>query len=208
MPSERTYSQIPRRRMLSMMVGSACYAVQASPLKAVTLNALHLHQATKVAASIDQPARSGIFNKHQMDTVAALSEVIIPTDSHSAGAKAARVDDFVNETVSVSTQAIQQLWIDGLAAIDRMAERECGKAFADCEADQQIRLLREISQNEDQPVTLEERFFGAVKQSTVDGYYLSDVGIHQELQYQGNAVLAEFPGCIHEEHKTERKARQ
>jgi hypothetical protein len=57
-------------------------------------------------------------------------------------------------------------------------------------------------------VTLEERFFVAVKQSTVDGYYLSDVGIHQELQYQGNAVLAEFPGCTHEEHKTDRKARR
>jgi hypothetical protein len=47
-----------------------------------------------------------------------------------------------------------------------------------------------------------------VKQSTVDGYYLSDVGIHQELKYQGNEVLAEFPGCTHEEHKAERKTRR
>jgi Gluconate 2-dehydrogenase subunit 3 len=208
MPSERRYSKIPRRRMLSMIVGSACYAAQAGPLKAATLKALHIHQATNVAAGKKQPAQSGIFNKHQMDTIAALSEIIIPTDSHSPGAKVARVDEFVNETVSVSTQAIQKLWIDGLAAIDKMAEREYDIGFADCGAAQQIELLRKISQNEDDPVTLEERFFVAVKQSTVDGYYLSDVGIHQELQYQGNEVLAEFPGCTHEEHKTERKARR
>lgn len=206
MPSERTYSKIPRRRILSMMVGSACYAAQASPLKAATPNALHIHQATKAVASMKRPAQSAIFNNHQMDTIAALSEIIIPTDSHSPGAKAARVDEFVNETVSVSTQVIQKLWVEGLAAIDKMAERECGKSFADCSADQQIKLLRQISQNEDRPVTLEERFFAALKQSTVAGYYLSDVGIHQELQYQGNAVLAEFPGCTHEVHKAERKA--
>jgi len=202
MPSERKYPQIPRRRILSMMVGSACYAAEAGTLKAATLNALHIHQATEVS----RPTQSGIFNKHQMDTIAALSEVIIPADSHSSGAKAARVDEFVKETVSISTETIQKLWIDGLAAIDKMAEREFGKPFADCGEDQQIKLLRAISQNEDQPGTLEERFFVAVKQSTVDGYYLSDIGIHQDLQYQGNAVLAEFPGCTHEEHKAERKA--
>jgi Gluconate 2-dehydrogenase subunit 3 len=207
MPSERRYSKIPRRRMLSMMVGSACYAAHASPLKAATLKAFHIHQVTKVAPGT-KPDQFGIFNKHQMDTIAALSELIIPTDSHSPGAKAARIDEFVNETVSVSTQGIQKLWVDGLAAIDQMTESECGKDFVDCGADQQIKLLRIISQNEDQPVTLEERFFVAVKRSTVDGYYLSDVGIHQELQYQGNAVLAEFPGCTHQEHKAERKARR
>lgn len=92
MPSEWTYSKIPRRRMLAMMVGSACCAAQASPLKAATLNAPHIHQATKVAAGMKPPAQSGIFNKHQMDTIAALSEIIIPTDSHSPGATAARVD--------------------------------------------------------------------------------------------------------------------
>jgi hypothetical protein len=88
-----------------------------------------------------------------------------------------------------------------------MAERDFGKSFVDCEAAQQIKLLTRISQREDKPVTLEEQFFVVLKQSTVDGYYLSDVGIHQELKYQGNAVLAEFPGCTHEEHKAERKAR-
>jgi hypothetical protein len=208
MPSERTHRKIPRRRMLSLMVGSTCYAVQASKLNAANPTAVHVHQAAKAAVGARQPVHSAIFNNHQLKTIAVLSENIIPTDSHSPGAKAARVDEFVNETVSASGQAIQKLWVDGLAAVDKLAEREFGKSFADCSADQQIEILTRISQNEEKPVTLEERFFVALKQSTVDGYYLSDIGIHQELQYQGNAVLAEFPGCTHEEHKTGRKARQ
>jgi len=208
MPSERTNRKIPRRRMLSIMVGSTCYAVQASTLKAASPTAVHLHQAVKAAARANEPVHSAVFNNHQLKTIAALSENIIPTDSHSPGAKAARVDQFVNETVSASREATQKLWIDGLAAVDKMAERDFGRNFADSESDQQIKLLARISQNEDKPTTLEERFFAALKQSTVDGYYLSDVGIHQELKYQGNAVLADFPGCTHDEHKTERKGRR
>jgi gluconate 2-dehydrogenase subunit 3-like protein len=208
MPSERMNKKIPRRKMLSIVVGSTCYAVHAGTLKAGSPTAAHVHQTLKAADVASQPVRSTVFNNHHLKTIAALSENIIPTDSHSPGAKAARVDEFVNETVSASGQTIQKLWVDGLAAVDKLAEREFGKSFADCSADQQTKILTRISQNEERPVTLEERFFVALKQATVDGYYLSDVGIHQELQYQGNAVLAEFPGCTHEEHKTGHKARR
>jgi hypothetical protein len=208
MALERTHEKIPRRRMLSIMVGSTCYAVEASMIRAASPTATHVHQAAKAVIGANEPGHLTVFNNQQLKTIAALVENIIPTDKHSPGAKAARVDEFVNETVSASREATQKLWIDGLAAVDKMAKRDFGKSFAECEADQQIKLLTRISQNEDNPVTTEERFFVALKQSTVDGYYLSDVGIHQELQYQGNEVLAEFPGCTHEAHKAERKAKQ
>jgi len=206
MSSESTNTEIARRQMLSMMVGSACYAAHPRMLNAALANHLHIQiqqAANGTAASKRPPA--GIFSQTQLNTIAALTETIIPTDSHSPGARAAGVDKFVNETVSTSPLAVQKLWVDGVAAMDRMAQRDYGKAFADCEAAQQIELLGRISLNEDQPSTLEERFFVVLKQSTVQGYYLSDIGIHQELQYQGNAVLSEFPGCTHEEHKAERK---
>ena len=208
MPSKRIHKKIPRRRMLSIMIGSSCYVVQAGTFKTPSPIAVHVHQALKAADAANQLVRSTVFNNHHLKTITALSENIIPTDSHSPGAKAARVDEFVNETVSASGQTIQKLWVDGLAAVDKLAEREFGKSFADCSADQQIKILTRISQNEEKPATLEERFFVALKQATIDGYYLSDVGIHQELQYQGNAVLAEFPGCTHEEHKTGGKAKR
>ena len=54
---------------------------------------------------------------------------------------------------------------------------------------------------EPEPKTRVERFFARLKLMTVDGYYTSAIGIHRELEYKGNAVLTEFPGCGHEEHK-------
>ena len=57
-----------------------------------------------------------------------------------------------------------------------------------------------ISKNEKSPQSLEERFFRAIKNLTIDGYYTSKIGIHQELQYKGNTYLKEFKGCTHPEH--------
>jgi hypothetical protein len=58
-------------------------------------------------------------------------------------------------------------------------------------------MVRKMSLGEGNPSTLEERFFVAVKRATVDGYYNSEIGIHQDLQYQGNTFLPEFKGCTH-----------
>jgi Gluconate 2-dehydrogenase subunit 3 len=191
---------ISRRRMLSVLAGSGYSAKGILLLSADASAASHVHKPVQVATS-SQTAATDVFSRHQMDTIAALSEAIIPTDGHSAGAKAAGVNRYIAEIVSASQETTKNLWIEGLAAIDRLAKRECGKNFVDCPTAQQAELLGKISQREEDPSTLEERFFVVVKQSTVDGYYLSDIGVHQELEYQGNKVLAEFPGCTHEKHK-------
>ena len=41
-----------------------------------------------------------------------------------------------------------------------------------------------------------EAFFVTAKQATIHGYYTSEIGIHQELQYKGNKMLPEFVGCL------------
>ena len=40
-----------------------------------------------------------------------------------------------------------------------------------------------------------EAFFALAKRATIHGYYTSEIGIHKELRYKGNQVLAEFVGC-------------
>jgi hypothetical protein len=40
-----------------------------------------------------------------------------------------------------------------------------------------------------------EKFFITAKQATIHGYYTSEIGIHKELRYKGNQILAEFVGC-------------
>jgi hypothetical protein len=39
------------------------------------------------------------------------------------------------------------------------------------------------------------------KQATVNGYYTSKIGIHDELKYKGNVFLREFVGCQTEDGK-------
>src|ERR1700682_2216385 len=148
------------------------------------------------------PAVKGarFFNPHEMETIAAISDLIIPTDEHSPGARAAGVSGFIDLMVNESPNEIKALWRDGLAAVDRMCELQFSAAFNRAGQEHQISLLKTISRNERRPKTIEERFFVAIKSLTVDAYYTSPIGIHQDLQYKGNAVLKEFVGCTHKEH--------
>jgi len=41
-----------------------------------------------------------------------------------------------------------------------------------------------------------EAFFFDTKQATIHGYYTSEIGIHKDLRYKGNQILAEFVGCL------------
>lgn len=46
-----------------------------------------------------------------------------------------------------------------------------------------------------------EAFFANTKQATIHGYYTSEIGIHKDLRYKGNQMLAEFVGCQTEDGK-------
>jgi hypothetical protein len=141
------------------------------------------------------------FDTQQTRTLEALSEVIIPADDHSAGAAAAKVYEYIDEIVFSSPDHVKEEWTGGLAAMDRMAMGQYGQEFAKCSKPQQAALMESISRNEDQPATPEEKFFVLLKTTTIDGYYTSTVGIHQDLEYQGNTMVLEFPGCTHAEHR-------
>jgi len=157
------------------------------------------HAAQSAAAAQPQPLR--FFTEDENRTVIELSERIIPADDSSPGAKAAKVNEYIDLIVSESSDPTKQTWREGLAAINKMSRERFGKAFPDAAADQQIELLTEISKNEKSPQTVEERFFRTIKYATVDGYYTSEIGIHKELHYKGNTYLKEFTGCTHPEHQ-------
>ena len=151
-------------------------------------------------ASVPATEGARFFNPQEMETITAISDLIIPTDEHSSGAKAAGVSGFIDLMVNESPNEIKALWREGLAAVDRMSELQFSAAFIRAGQEQQISLLKTISRNERRPKTIEERFFVAIKGLTVDAYYTSAIGIHQDLRYKGNAILKEFVGCTHPEH--------
>jgi hypothetical protein len=55
-------------------------------------------------------------------------------------------------------------------------------------------LLGEVRRPDPRRTPLQE-FFANTKQATIHGYYTSEIGIHKELRYKGNTLLAEFVGC-------------
>jgi len=134
------------------------------------------------------------FTRAQYATVDALAERIIPADDRSGGAHAARVADFIDLLVFEGPQDIKTAWHDGLVHLDEAARKQHGAAFAKTSVGQQIALLTEISRDEADPKTPLEEFFREAKARTIQGYYTSKIGIHDELHYKGNQFLQEFVG--------------
>src|SRR5262249_14946286 len=160
------------------------------------------HGQAASAATKKAPYKAKFFNGDQFALVATISELIIPTDDHSKGAIAAEVPEFIDMMISESPDEIKKTWTDGLAAMDKMSQDKNGASFNKATKDQQIAILAEISKNEAKPQSLEEKFFKTIKNITIDGYYTSKIGIHDELQYKGNTYLKEFKGCTHPEHQS------
>ena len=151
------------------------------------------------AKATDKPK---FFNADQMALIGVISEHIIPTDANSPGALAAEVPQFIDLMIGESPAETKKAWTDGLSAVDKMSQTKFNAAYVKATKDQQIALLTEISANEMKPTTTEERFFKNIKNMTIDGYYTSKIGIHQELKYKGNTYLKEFKGCTHPEHQS------
>jgi hypothetical protein len=136
----------------------------------------------------------------QYATVDAVTETIIPADDHSPGARAARVADYIDLLLSESDDPTKQTWTAGLVALDQASTDRFKAPFAKAAGAQQVELLTELSRNELAPRTALDKFFRATKDATIRGYYTSEIGLHKELQYQGNKFLPEFVGCTHPEH--------
>lgn len=185
-----------RRAALRQLAGSATAATTVLPVLGQNPPPESHHSGqpvTKAAAAY----KYQFFKPEQLATLDALGETIIPTDDHSPGAKAARVSEYIDAIVADAPAATKTLWTKGIAAVDRAAEQKFQQSYALCSQEEQSALLKTFALNQHAPASLEERFFKALKRATIDGYYTSFIGIHTDLQYQGNEAMTSFPGCAH-----------
>ncbi len=164
-------------------------------------NLMAAPQATAAAA----PYAPLFFNPDEFRTVQALTELIIPSDD-KPGAREARVADFIDFTVHAAAEfkpALQRSWIEGLELLDRLSRERFQKTFGDLEASQRESLLTEMSVTERDPEARHPgfEFYRLTKEMTVEGFYTSEVGLIDVLEFQGNTYLSEFPGCTHPEHQ-------
>ena len=136
------------------------------------------------------------FSPAQHALVEELSETIIPADSHSGGAKAAKVADYIEQVLQQSFEDSQKaLWREGLRLVDLMSRHYNGKSFVDANQEQKIAILTVLSNNVQMTDLPEVRLFVELRRLTVRGYYTSRIGIHDELEYKGNRILQDFVGC-------------
>jgi Gluconate 2-dehydrogenase subunit 3 len=130
------------------------------------------------------------FSAEEAELAGNLMEIVIPSDENSPGAKEARTAAFADLMLSTGPADACQQWRDGLELFRVEARRTSLEA-----------AVTKAAEEEEKPRTDLGRFFVALKRMTVDGYYTSAVGIHQDLRYQGNQHLTASPKCEHPEHK-------
>jgi hypothetical protein len=176
---------LTRRQLLEVAAG----AVVATQLLAAAPAAV---SAAGVQAAGVAPR---FFTAAELKLVDELTEMIIPTDEHSPGARAAKVAGYIDVRLAEAfDNGDRTRWRAGLQAIDAAAKAAHGKAFMQCTPDERLAILTKIAEGEGKPQTPVEHFFVDLKQRTVNGYYSSEIGIHKEMEYKGNTLQEEYSG--------------
>jgi Gluconate 2-dehydrogenase subunit 3 len=148
-------------------------------------------------ASAGVPATAGpaFFTAEEFAVVDELSEMIIPTDDHSPGARAARVAAHIDARLAEAWEEKERSdWREGVRLVEQLSHDISGKPFMQSSADERLAILTRMAENEGHPQAPEQMFFAKLKFRAVQAYYTSEIGIRQEMDYKGNNYLAEFVG--------------
>ncbi len=164
----------------------------------------HGHGAPPQTPVGSEPYLPRFFKPEEYRTIEILTEIIIPTDD-KPGAKeagAARFIDFLVFSAAEFRPSMQKEWTAGLATLDRLSRGKFSRPFLELSEDERVGLLTEMSLPERDPKRSHDgyEFYRLIKETTVEAFYSSRVGLIDVLGYQGLTYLAEFPGCTHPEH--------
>lgn len=126
------------------------------------------------------------FNEHEMKTIAALSDIIIPKDDVSGSATDAGVPDFI-EFIAKDMPRYQTPLRGGIKWLDVQCMRRYNADFASCNYDQQIEMVDEIAFPEKAKPEMQQgvAFFNTMRDLTACGFFTSKIGL-QDIGYMGN----------------------
>ena len=158
---------------------------------------IQLTAGAVIAAAGEASAQKGgqFFTPDEFRMVDELSEIIIPADEHSPGARAAKVAAYIDARLAESLEPEpKELWWDGLKSVDALAREMHGRGFLEADPAERVAVVARMAQHEADPKTPAELFFREIKARTANAYYTSEIGIHQEMEYKGNTILQEFVG--------------
>ena len=129
------------------------------------------------------------FTDEEYAMVDELTDIIIPTDEKSGGAKTARVAEYIDGWLAEEFDPQgRHEWRIQLSLIDLKSSKMHHQTFLKCQNVQRIAVVSSIEK---------EPFFATLKAATVRGYYSSKVGIHDEMDYKGNIYQqGEYAGFL------------
>ena len=135
------------------------------------------------------PVPPKFFTAAEFALVDEMSEMIIPTDQQSAGARAAGVAIYIDGRLAEAFEKEEpQRWRAGIVAVEALSREMHHTTFMASTLEQRLALLTRIAAAESDPKTDAEKFFKQIKGGTIRAYYTSKIGIHDDQQYKGNVI--------------------
>lgn len=147
---------VRRRDLLKGAAGAAVTMPLISLDEAVAQRRRRQGTTTKANGSTTGPRskRPLFFTPAEFALLDELTELIIPTDEHSPGARAAGVALYLDRRIAETNPAIteyakeRQTWRTGLKLVDQISREMNGKIFMDATGEQRIAVLTRMAEEE------------------------------------------------------------
>ena len=126
------------------------------------------------------------FTDHEMLTITALADIIIPKDEKSGSASDAKVPEFI-EFIVKDIPSHQVPMRGGLRWLDIQCLNRYNDTFKDTTAEQQLEMVNDIAWPENVKPGMEQgvAFFNRMRDLTASGFFTSEIGV-KDLGYAGN----------------------
>ena len=185
--------KVNRRTMLKVL-GAAPAAAGLTWTEAEAAQAGAQSQAARKAAP-KAAYKPKFFTAHEWATVNVLVDIIIPKDERSGSATDAGVPEFMDFMMN-DEPARQTAMRGGLRWIDAQCEKRYDKRFLDCTAAERTAVLDDIAWPQKAQPQFQHgvTFFNSFRDLTASGFWSSKMGV-VDLEYTGNTMMPEWPGC-------------
>ncbi len=175
------------RRDMLRVLGSAVSIPVLYGVSPEQLSAFGRDVHTEAAKRYAQAQGLAVLNEHENQTVTTMAELIIP-ETDTPGATAAKVNEFIDILLADWYDEEERTqFLNGLADVDARSRELFETDFVDASEAQQLELLSgldaEVTALRQADESTRDHFFYRMKYLTLYGYYTSEVGVTQELEY-------------------------
>lgn len=134
-----------------------------------------------LAKALSEPAKK--TPQERVQVLDEMAETIIPA-TDTPGAKAAKVGEFIVQAVENCLPAKRKtsFW-EGLENAEAACRRKNGKSFIDCSEQERTALFQQLQAEKPLPGSDVPTFFTALKMLVLHGYFTSEIGATQALNY-------------------------